>query len=110
MVGDVGNAYLHAYTTKKVYSVAGPEFGELEGKRIKIVKSLYGLRSSHIRWRNCISDDLCSMGFTQSRVDADLWYRDAGNHYKYIAVYVDDLLVFSKQAGQIMRQLQENIK
>ena len=107
MVGDVGNAYLHAFTTEKVYSIAGPEFGELQGKRIKIVKSLYGLRSSHIRWRNFISDDLRDMGFTQSRVDADLWYRDTGTHYEYIDVYVDDILVFSKRAQQIMQQLQQ---
>ena len=64
LVGDVGNAYLHATTTEKVYSVAGPEFGELQGRTIKIIKSLYGLRSSHIQWRNYICDDLRSMGFT----------------------------------------------
>ena len=30
LVGDVGNAYLHANTNEKVYSVTGPEFGEHE--------------------------------------------------------------------------------
>jgi Reverse transcriptase (RNA-dependent DNA polymerase) len=28
---DTGNAYLEAYTTEKVYIIAGPEFGEREG-------------------------------------------------------------------------------
>ena len=46
------------------------------------------------------------MGFQQSRVDLDLWYRDAGDHYEYIAVYVDDVLVFSRRACEIMTELQ----
>ncbi len=28
---DIGNAYLEAYTAEKLFIVAGPEFGELEG-------------------------------------------------------------------------------
>ena len=30
-VGDISNAYLEAKTKEKVYFVAGPEFGPLEG-------------------------------------------------------------------------------
>eukprot|EP00957_Ditylum_brightwellii_P150591 11466909-Ditylum_brightwellii.AAC.1 len=29
LCGDIGNAYVNAYTTKKVYTVAGQEFGEV---------------------------------------------------------------------------------
>ena len=50
------------------------------------------------------------MGFQQSQVDLDLWYRDAGDHYKYIAVYVNDVLVFSRRAREIMTELQSNIR
>ena len=110
LVGDVGNAYLHANTNEKVYSVAGPEFGEHQGKTIRIVKSLYGLRTSHIRWRNFLNNDLRAMNFTPSKVDADLWYHDSGDHYEYIAVYVDDIMVFSRRADQIMAQIQEKYK
>ena len=46
MVGDVGNAYLEAKTKEKVYFIAGPEFGELEGHTLIIYKALYGLRLS----------------------------------------------------------------
>ena len=38
-VGDVGNAYLEAYTNKKVCFVAGPEFGPLAGHTLVIVKA-----------------------------------------------------------------------
>jgi hypothetical protein len=42
--GDVGNAYVNAFTNKKVYAVVGKEFGEpLEGLIIIIKMALYGL-------------------------------------------------------------------
>jgi hypothetical protein len=43
---DIGNAYLEATTSEKVYVVAGPEFGELRGHTMIIFKALYGLRTS----------------------------------------------------------------
>jgi hypothetical protein len=46
---DIGNAYLEAITDKKVYILAGPEFGELKGHILVIYKALYGLRSSGVR-------------------------------------------------------------
>ena len=46
MAGDVGNAYLEALTKEKVYIIAGPEFGELEGTIMIINKALYGLKTS----------------------------------------------------------------
>ena len=47
---DVGNACLEAYTAEKLFIVAGPEFGELEGHMLVISKALYGLRTSGLRW------------------------------------------------------------
>jgi hypothetical protein len=44
--GDILLAYLEAYTKEKVFIVAGPEFGELKGHTLIIVKALYGLRTS----------------------------------------------------------------
>ena len=47
---DIGNAYLKAYTSKKLYIITGPEFGELEGHILIISKALYGLKTSRLRW------------------------------------------------------------
>ena len=41
--GDVSSEYLHGVTREKVYFIAGPEFGDLEGCILIIYKSLYGL-------------------------------------------------------------------
>ena len=43
---DIGNAYLEAVTKEKVFIIAGPEFGKLEGHVLVVYKALYGLRSS----------------------------------------------------------------
>jgi hypothetical protein len=36
---DIGNAYLEAYTSEKVYIIGGPEFGELDGHILVISNS-----------------------------------------------------------------------
>ena len=46
---DIGNAYLEAKTQEKIYIIAGPEFGPLEGHTLVMNKALYGLRSSGLR-------------------------------------------------------------
>ena len=46
VAADVGNAYLYADTNEKVYTTAGEEFGDLQGRALIVRKALYGLRSS----------------------------------------------------------------
>ena len=60
---DVGNAYLEAKTTEKVYAIAGPEFGEKEGHILVVNKALYGLKTSGKRWHERFADVLREMGF-----------------------------------------------
>jgi Reverse transcriptase (RNA-dependent DNA polymerase) len=47
------------------------------------------------------------MGFTSSRAEPDIWMRDRGDHYEYIAVYVDDLLIVSREPNEIVKILEE---
>ena len=102
MQADVGNAYLEAKTQEKVYIIAGKEFEELEGHVLVIHKALYGLRSSGARWHERFADTLREMGFTPSKADPDVWMRLVNDHYEYIAVYVDDLLIASKDPRSIL--------
>ena len=104
---DVSSAYLHGLTREKVYFVAGPEFGELEGRILIIYKSIYGLSSSGARWHEVLSDKLRRMGFTPTKADADLWIRDRGDHYEYIASYVDDLLIWTRDENSILDDIRK---
>ena len=103
---DIGNAYLESYTTEKVCFTAGGEFGELAGHTMVIVKALYGLKSSGRCWHDRLFEVLQSMGFHPSKAEPDIWMREAGDHYEYIASYVDDLLIASKQPQTIIDALE----
>jgi hypothetical protein len=46
------------------------------------------------------------MGFTPSKAEPDIWMRDAGDHYEYIACYVDDLMIASKKPNLIIDALE----
>ena len=103
---DIGNAYLESYTSEKVYFIAGPEFGELEGHTLLISKAQYGLKSSGRCWHDKLHDVLKDMGFQPSKAEEDIWMRDMDDHYEYIAVYVDDLMIASRNPKAIITALE----
>ena len=52
LTGDIGNAYLNAYTIENIYYRVGLERGEaIKGGVIMIVQYLYGLKISINAWR-----------------------------------------------------------
>ena len=105
---DVGNAFLYGKTKEKVYIIAGNEFGpELRGCPLIIYKSLYGLRTSSARFHEHCAEKLRQLGFKPSKFDCDFWYKDVGSHYEYLATFVDDLLVWSKDPMSIIQELKE---
>ena len=54
---DISNAYLNAPCKEKIWFQAGPECGtENHGKIMKLVRALYGLKSSSVSWRNMLKD------------------------------------------------------
>ena len=94
--GDIGSAYLHGITNERISIVAGPEFGELEGKTFIVYKLFYGLRTSAARWREHLTKQLRELGFKPSKADSDLWIREMDDHYKMITTLVDDILCWSR--------------
>ena len=105
MVGDISSAYLEAYTKEKVYFIAGPEFGPLEGHLLTIVRALYGLRTSGAQWHERLADTLRNMGYQTCKADPDVWLKDCDTHYKYVCVYVDDIMMFGKNPQAFFDEL-----
>ena len=87
--------YLEAKTKEKLYIVGDQGCGELNGHTLVVHKAVYGLQSSRKRWHERLFDVLQDLDFFPSRVDNDVWMRDKGDHYDYIAIYVDDLAIAS---------------
>jgi Reverse transcriptase (RNA-dependent DNA polymerase) len=105
---DIGNAFLYGKTRERVYVIAGPEFGELEGQRLIIDKGLYGLKTSAARFHEHLAKKLRTLGFKPTLADTDFWMRKCGGHYEYIATYVDDLLVYSKDCKTIIDEIEKD--
>ena len=66
-VADVGNAYLDAYTDEKFRIIAGPEFKELQGHLLIMIKALYGTRSRGASWHDRLFDILQELDFKPSK-------------------------------------------
>jgi len=107
LCGDIGNAYVTAYTKEKVFCIAGPEFGTRQGMTVVIKKALYGLASSGARFHDHLADTFRQMGFTMTRFDRDVWIRPAadGKSYEYICTHVDDFCIFSRTPQLVMDQI-----
>jgi len=47
------------------------------------------------------------MGYFPSKTEKDIWMPDKGDHYEYIAVYVNDLMLASKDPETAVKTLME---
>ena len=106
---DVNNAYPEAYTDEKLSIIAGPEFKDLQGHFLIMVKALYETHSGGARWHDRLFDILQELSFKPSQVDHDVWTRPepGGTCYEYIAVYVDDLAIAAKDPQAFCSELKK---
>jgi hypothetical protein len=72
--GDIGNAYIQAYTKEKVHTICGSEFGQNYRGRFAIIRrALYELKSSGAACWAQFAGTLSDLGFTSSLADPDVW-------------------------------------
>ena len=75
-----------------------------------IHKGLYGLTSSGLRGSQRIHDIVIELNFKPCKADLCLWLRKMKDKYKYIAIYVDDLLIASQVPTAILQDLKQKFK
>jgi hypothetical protein len=99
---------LYGKTKEKVYITAGPEFGAtLCGKNLIINKSLYRLKTFATRFHEHLAESLLRLGFKKTKHDPDLWMIDKKSNYEYLAAYVDDILIWSKDPMSVIMSLEK---
>jgi hypothetical protein len=59
----------------------------------KLKKSLYGLKQSPRMWYQKFDTYILGLGFVRSRVDHCVYSKHIGNHFIYVVLYVDDMLL-----------------
>jgi hypothetical protein len=79
---------LNAPCREKVWFVAGPEFGSRQGTVVRVVRALYGLKSSDAAWREMFNGTVLEMGFVPTVADPDVYRRanvkdDEFKYYEY---------------------------
>jgi Reverse transcriptase (RNA-dependent DNA polymerase) len=97
IAADVGNAFLYGKNREKTMIKAGPEFGPLQGKLLIVEGGWYGHKTAAAVFHSHLSAHLRHLGFVPSKADLDLWIKKMQDGtYEYIASYVDDIIVISK--------------
>jgi hypothetical protein len=95
---DVKTAFLNGDLDEDVY-MEQPEGLEREdnpNKVWKLRKALYGLKQAPRAWNKRLNEFLERQGFCRSLYDTAVYVRGEGKGKVILAVYVDDLLVLSK--------------
>ena len=115
LAADIAGAYLNAPCHERVCTKCGLEFGkENEGRYAIITKALYGLKTSAFAWREHLSTTLQeSLGFRPCRADPDVYLRastkdDGSKYYELVFIYIDDVLVISQKAQEILNMIDQH--
>lgn len=102
---DVVTAFLYGFLDETIYVIQPTLFEKGENKVCLLRKALYGLKQSPRVWYQTLQDFLQKMGFRRTESDHGVFVSED----MYIAIYVDDLLIFGKDASKL-QQLQHELK
>jgi hypothetical protein len=71
---------------------------------------LYGFKISAAadRFHEHLSESLLRLGVKKTKHDPDLWMVDNSSHYEYLATYVNDIIMWSKDPMAVIKALEKN--
>ena len=105
---DVKTAYLNAPIDCEVYMQQPEGYIESGVDEVlvwKLNKSLYGLKQSGRNWNIVLNEFFGKNGFSQSAVDACLYFQRDESNIAFIIIWVDDIVVAANSI-----KLMDNIK
>jgi hypothetical protein len=68
---------------------------------------LYGLKTFAAKFHEYLAESLLRLGFKKSEHDPDVWMINKATHYEYLATYVDDILIWSKDPMAVIKSLEK---
>ena len=98
---DVKSAYLNAPLKETIYMKAprGVLKPGQEGKVLRLLKGLYGLKQAGRGWYlEMTRVFIKELGFERSAIDHSVYYRKKGEEHTIVAVATDDMALTSKRA------------
>ena len=103
---DIKSAYLNALLKKEIYMK--PPCGILksgqEGKVLRQLKGLYGLKQAGRGWYlKMLKVLMKDMGFKRSCIDHSVFYKKKGHEHTIVAVAMDDMVVTLRRKLDAMK-------
>ena len=92
---DVKTMFLHGDLDEEIY-MKQPKGFTVKGKKelvYKLKRSLYGLKQSSTMRYQKFNTYIHGLGFVRSKDDHYVYYKQVGEHFIYVVLYVDDMLL-----------------
>ena len=104
---DINNAFLQGHLSEDVYLSQPPGFVDLDNPSYlcKLNKAIYGLKQAPRAWYTELRQFLLSSGFHNSHADTSLFILKTGEHFIYLLVYVDDIIITGDSNSFFFRNL-----
>jgi hypothetical protein len=96
---DVKTTFLNSVIEEEVYieQPQGFEVEDMKSHVYRLKKALYGLKQDPRAWYGRIENFLMSLGFTESKVDSNLYFKIMNNELVILLLYVDDLFLTEEE-------------
>lgn len=96
---DAVTAFLQGDLEEEVYMAQPQEFQQ--GLQVcRLNKAIYGLKQASRQWNKKLDSAIKEFGLTQSNVDPCIYFNIKNQSRLYVAVYVDDLLIFTNNINE----------
>lgn len=97
---DAVTAFLNGTLEEEIYMKQPECMDDGSGKVCKLQKSIYGLKQASRVWNETLNKVLLNIGVKRSECEC-IYYRINSNKILFIAIYVDDVLIFSNDIKTI---------
>ena len=100
---DIETAFLNGTVEEEIYMEIpeGMTSNKTKGKVCRLRKSLYGLKQAPRAWHKALTQFLRSIGFEKLMCEACVYTRDVDGHREIVAIYVDDLLIVTREPSRM---------
>lgn len=105
---DAITAFLQGDVNETIYMNQPEGFDDGSGRVCQLKKAIYGLKQASRQWNIKLNDVMIKSGYKCSQIDSCIYFRRQGRSMIFVAVYVDDFLIFSNNKGWT-NQLKANL-
>lgn len=110
---DVETAFLQGDLHDEIYMTQPEAYSDGSSKVCKLNKPIYGLKQASREWNMKLSAALNNANYKRSNLDPCIYYRMNENLMIFLAIYVDDLMIFcndSKMRNELKTTLMKQFK